>query len=151
MKSLIPVFILIISSSFTGNTLSLEDVRKNYQVAVSDKETCWSMISQLRNSTASNVHLAYLGAFQAVWANHISNPISKLNTFNEGKKNIENAVKRSPDNVEIIFIRYSVQKNCPAFLGYRSNVAEDRAFLSRNTGKITSDHLKKMIEGLLKN
>lgn len=48
--------------------------------------------------------MAYLGGLQTIWANHVFSPISKLNTFKEGKKNIEQAIKKEPENVELRFI-----------------------------------------------
>jgi hypothetical protein len=150
MKPVLLIFALLLESIFNSNALSLEVVRTNYQLAVKDKNICSSMIQQLENNPESNVHLAYLGAFQTIWANHTSNPISKLSTFNKGKKNIDKAVNLSPNDVEIIFIRHSVQKNCPRFLGYNDNWEEDEKFLSKNRNSITSVALKNMVEKLLK-
>ena len=96
------------------------------------------------------MHLAYLGAFQTIWANHVFNPFSKLKTFNKGKRNIDKAIKLSPNNVEIIFIRYSIQKNSPAFLSYKSNLKEDQKILKQNFSNINSIDLKRMIENVLK-
>jgi hypothetical protein len=150
MKTVSLIFVLLLGGTFTSNALSLEVIRTNYQLAVKDKNICSSMIQQLENNPESNVHLAYLGAFQTIWANHIFNPISKLSTFNTGKKNIDKAVNLSPNDVEIIFIRHSVQKNCPKFLGYNVNCEEDEKFLSKNLNSISSVALKNMVEKLLK-
>jgi hypothetical protein len=150
MKGWLLIFALLWGNVFNSNALSLEVVRNNYQIAVQDKDICLSMIQQLENNHESNVYLAYLGAFQTIWANHTFNPINKLNTFNKGKKNIDKAAKLSPNDVEIIFIRHSVQKNCPGFLGYNDNLKEDEKFLSKNRNSITSATLKNMIEKLLK-
>ena len=133
-----------------ANAVNLEIIRKNYLVAVKDKNICSSMIHQLENNPESNVHLAYLGAFQTIWAKHILNPINKLSTFNKGKENIDKAAKLSPNNVEIVFIRHSIQKNCPGFLGYRDNLKEDEKFLLKNRNSITSATLKNMVDKILK-
>ncbi len=150
MKKWLLIFALLFGNLSNSNALNLEVVRNNYQLAVKDKDICLSMIQQLENNPESNVHLAYLGAFQTIWANHTFNPINKLCVFNKGKKNIDNAVKLSPNDVEIIFIRHSVQKNCPGFLGYNENREEDETFLSKNRNSITSTTLIKMVEILLK-
>ena len=150
MKGWLLIFALLWGNVFNSNALSLEVVRNNYQIAVQDKDICLSMIQQLENNHESNVYLAYLGAFQTIWANHTFNPIEKMNTFNKGKINIEKAVKLSPNDVEIIFIRHSVQKNCPGFLGYDDNLIEDKNFLYKNLGSITSATLNSMVENLLK-
>jgi len=94
--------------------------------------------------------LAYLGGLQTIWANHVFSPISKLNTFKEGTKNIESAIKKEPNNVELRFIRLSIQKNISAFLGYKSNIKEDTQFIKDNRQQITSMDVQKNIGELLK-
>lgn len=131
-----------------ANTEDMEHIRTNYVKAVSDKKLCKAMIEELRTKTGNPVHLAYLGALKVVWARHIINPIAKFSTFNKGKKDIENAVKEAHNNVEIRFIRLSVQKNCPSFLGYNAHIAQDKQFIRDNENKITSARLKKMIAEL---
>ena len=148
MKILSLIFTILLTSVFS-NALTLEDVRLNYQSAVKEKNICRSMILYLEKNPGSNVYLAYLGAFQTIWANHTFNPIDKINTFNKGKINIEKAVKLSPNDVEIIFIRHSVQKNCPGFLGYNDNLIEDKLFINKNRGSITSPNLNSMVDKLL--
>lgn len=133
------------------NATGLDVVRANYNKLVSDKELCEKMIAELtetKNNSAT--HMAYLGGLQTIWANHVFSPISKLNTFKEGKKNIEQAIKKEPDNVELRFIRLSVQKNAPSFLGYKSNINEDTEFIKENRHQIRSEILQKNIGTLLK-
>ena len=148
MKISMLVFALLLTSVIS-RALSLEDVRQNYQSAVKNKSICRNMIQHLEMNPKSNVYLAYLGAFQTIWANHTFNPIDKINTFNKGKINIEKAVKLSPNDVEIIVIRHSVQKNCPGFLGYNDNLIEDKLFINKNRGSITSPNLNSMVDKLL--
>lgn len=147
------IFVLIPSMSIVLNAqcMDMEKIRANYQKAISDKVLCQTMIETLSKITESSVHLAYLGGFQTLWANHVVNPFSKLNTFNEGKGNIENAVSADPKNAEIRFIRLSVQKNCPSFLGYRDKIEEDKNIIRANMKYITSPVLKKMIADIIYN
>lgn len=145
---------LLISAVFvfiSFNATGLDVVRANYNKLVSDKDLCKKMISELAETKDNSAtHLAYLGGLQTIWANHVFNPISKLNTFKEGKKNIDQAIKKEPDNVELRFIRLSVQKNAPSFLGYKSNINKDTEFIRENRHQIGSEILQKMIETLLK-
>ncbi|WP_344675663.1 hypothetical protein [Sphingobacterium kyonggiense] len=129
----------------------LDDVRKNYDKMASNEELCKSAIANLkRTKNNSSTHLGYLGGLQTIWANHVFSTMSKLNTFKEGKKNIEEAIKKEPDNVELRFIRLSVQKNAPSFLGYKSNITEDIQFIKNNRSHIKSPVLNRHIESLLK-
>ena len=129
----------------------LNEVRASYSKAVLDKKLCKKMIEELELSKEKSViALAYLGAYQTIWANHVFSPINKFSTFKKGKKNIEQAILLEPNNVELRFIRLSIQKNIPHFLGYKSNINEDIAFIEKNRLKINSDILEKNIDALLK-
>ena len=140
---------LFIFSSFA--IYSLDDVRANYSQLATDKKMCSELLAQLeKNKDQSATHLAYLGGLQTIWANHVFSPIGKLNTFKEGKKNIEQAIKKEPENVELRFVRLSVQKNAPSFLGYKSNINEDAKFIKENRHQIRSEILQKNIGTLLK-
>lgn len=141
--------VLLMNVSFKNSDLN--EVRTSYNKAVLDKKLCKKMIEELELSKEKSViALAYLGAYQTIWANHVFNPLSKLATFKKGKNNIELAISKEPENVEIRYIRFSVQKNAPSFLGYNSHLKEDRDFLVKNKKNINSDFLQKNIETLLK-
>ena len=141
--------VLLMNVSFKNSDLN--EVRASYSKAVLDKKLCEKMIEELELSKQkSAIALAYLGAYQTIWANHVFNPLSKLATFKKGKNNIELAISKEPENVEIRYIRFSVQKNAPSFLRYNSHLKEDRDFLVKNKKNINSDLLQKNIETLLK-
>ncbi len=137
-------------TSFIASDLDV--VRTNYNKVVFDKKLCKVMISELeKTKNNSATHLAYLGALQTIWANHVFSPISKLNTFKGGKKNIEKAIETEPNNLELRFIRLSIQKNAPGFLGYKSNLKEDTEFIKENRNQIESEIVQQNIETLFKN
>ncbi len=75
---------------------------------------------------------AYHAAAEMTMANHTFWPLSKFNYFNSGKDKLEKAVKKYPQNVEIRYIRYAVQKESPGFLDYQSNLTEDRNMILKN-------------------
>ena len=115
MKFFAVLLLCFLSVTVKANDQEMENIRANYAKAISNKKLCKAMIGELSVKTGNPVHLAYLGAFKMIWAKHIINPIAKLSTFNKGKKDIESAIKEAHHNVEIRFIRLSVQKNCPSF------------------------------------
>lgn len=138
-----------LSTSIFINTLDLEYVRIEYKKAPSDKNVCRTMIKKLSNNHEGNVHLAYLGAYQMIWANHTPGLFSKFATFKTGRNNIEKAINENPKNAEIRMIRLSVQKNCPLFLGYNDNIREDTQFLEKYRNTVSSVVVMQMINGLL--
>ena len=47
------------------------------------------------------VSVSLFRALETIWANHMFKPINKLETFNNGRKNIEKIIKKDPNNIEI--------------------------------------------------
>lgn len=130
---------------------NLDEIRLNYIKALSDKNLCGKMLEELDSKKQQPIYLSYLGGFQAIWAKHLINPISKLKTFNKGKENIESAIQKDSDNPELRYIRLSVQKNAPFFLGYNDMVKTDTEFLKCHKNEISSVFVLENIELLLKN
>lgn len=150
LPALILILCLILSkTSANEKVLDIENIRINYEKAVLDKKICGKMIEELNKNKENPVCLAYLGAFRIIWAKHIINPFARLNTFNKGKKDIERAVEEESNNIEIRFIRLSIQKNCPSFLGYDSNIEQDKKFIHTNKKNINSAQLKEMIAAIV--
>jgi hypothetical protein len=149
MKAAIIIPVLLLSALFLGNTPDPKVLRENFALAPNDKKICQSMIAALKVSQQS-LDIAYLGAFQTMWAKHVGNPFTKLKSFNAGKQNIEKAVHLSPTDVEIVFIRHAVQQNSPAFLGYKDDIERDRDFLYSHLHEVRSGLLRARIEELLK-
>ncbi len=145
------MFTFLIQMYAQANNIDLDYLRFNYKKAVSDKKLCLQMIEDLRSQDNEPIFLAYLGGLQTIWAKHTFNPVEKLRTFNKGKKNIQQAILKDPYNAEARFIRFSVQKNAPFFLGFNLNIKEDEEFLSIHRTKIRSDIVIKNLEMLLKN
>ncbi|MDM1071467.1 hypothetical protein HX001_03045 [Empedobacter brevis] len=134
----------------TYKEINLEKVRANYSKMSTDKQLCINTIVELDNvKNKSAIYLGYLGGIQTINAKHLSNPLSKLKTFNKGKKNIEKAISIEPENLELRFIRLSVQKNAPSFLNYDSNVEEDTELLLKNSHRVRSIILRNNIDEIL--
>ncbi len=145
IASVIGCVFLVITS------LPLESIRSDYPYAAENKSACNNWLTKLeRQNNKTNVELAYLGAFQIMWANHLSNPFDKLATFKKGKANIEKAVQQQPENIEIRFIRYSIQKKCPKFLNYQNNLSTDKSFLTQHKQQVEQKSLNHLIESILK-
>lgn len=141
--------VLLCSLISVGYSQELEDIRYNYSQAATNKLLCKQMIYKLRNDSEP-IRVAYLGAFQTIWAKHTLNPFEKLKTFKEGKANIEESVAQSPSDTEIRFIRLSVQLNAPKFLGYSNNIEEDKKIIRYSGSDIKSETLQTMIKECLK-
>lgn len=139
------VFFLLFHLQAAAQVMDLDPIRRNYPLALSNASVCKSMIYSLENNQQQDLALGYLGAYQAIWANHAWNPIEKLNTFRKGKANIEKAIAQRPDEVELRFIRLSIQKNSPKILNYYSDIPSDKNFILKKFETIENRELRKLI------
>lgn len=140
------LFMLLICIDVLGKI----QLHQLFLIADKDKKAALELISSTEKSKSqSNLMMAYYGAAKMMMANHVFNPYQKLSYFNEGKYILEKAIATENDNIELRFIRYSIQLYAPSFLGYRSNLKNDKDFLSQNLQKEQDSDLKKTIIILL--
>lgn len=127
------------------------EIRSNYPKALNDKQICNDMITILRKENLNTIEKGYYGAYLVIWANHIWNPMDKLSTFKKGKIVLENAIKEDPKNVELRFLRLSIQSNVPKILNYDQNIMSDLTFIKEHKDKIQTNELLKMVNELIIN
>lgn len=128
MKFISILFALIMSSIFSfSSTHSIDDIRRKYQLAVYDSKVANALSDKLNKiENPDALLLAYRASTLALKAKHAWNPYNKLDYMNSFDNIINDAVRMSSDDVEIRFLRYSVQLNTPKYLGLSKNLAEDK-------------------------
>ena len=148
--TLLMSIVLAAWSTAAGFTrVDLDHIRLHYEKAVSDRQLWKQLTEALSPPPDDPLLLGYLGALQVIGANHTRNPFTKFSTFVKGKRNMEKAVKADPGNVELRFIRLSIQLHCPGFLGYNGAIAGDRQYIKDNLHAIQSAIVKEMCIKLL--
>jgi hypothetical protein len=78
------------------------------------------------------------------------NPLNKLSAFNKGKEKLDSLLSININNVELRFLRYTIQENAPSFLGYNSKIDEDKKFLLKTYPNLMDSDLKTKIISYLK-
>lgn len=68
----------------------------------------------------------YIGAVQALKAKHTWNPYYKIKYLNAAETTFKSAVINDPHNIEIRFMRFSIEHYVPGFLGYNKNLIADK-------------------------
>lgn len=75
------------------------------------------------------LQLAMQGSLKAIEAKGSLFPWISLMQINEAIEKLNRAVNLEPDNADIRFLRWIIQKKIPSFLGLSQNLAEDYYFL----------------------
>ncbi|MEJ6980628.1 hypothetical protein WG906_09225 [Pedobacter sp. P351] len=120
------LFIMLFASA-TLNASDLPQIRKDYYSAVNDEKAADRFYQSLKSQNSSEpIVMAYFGSAQAIRARHAFNPYNKISYLKSGLKTLEAAVSKSPDNLEIRFLRFSLEHYIPAFLGYSKHLEADK-------------------------
>ncbi len=148
MKYLIIIVFLI---SAAGTAQDLNGIRSAYPKAVESAEITAKLDGELTtvNSSSKPVLVAYKGAVSTLKAKFAKKKSDKKDFFKEGISQIESAVKAESSNIEIRYIRLSVQENSPNFLGYHKNIEEDKDFILKNFATVSSKELREVIQDFI--
>lgn len=71
----------------------------------------------------------YLALLNFIKSREFKSPFKKMRYFNRAKRLLEQLIELHPSNVELRFLRYSIQVSSPAFLGYNKNVESDLEYI----------------------
>lgn len=105
----------------------LKVFRKKMMLAINDGHTTDSLYNYLDKLTKKTpLLLAYMGTLDALKAKHALNPYNKIVYLNASEKILRDAVADDPHNIEIRFMRFSIQHKVPHFLGYGKDLDADR-------------------------
>ncbi|MBD1392502.1 hypothetical protein [Mucilaginibacter glaciei] len=111
---------------------NLPAIRKLLIAALDSKKTTDSLYINLESiKNRSALLTGYMGALEALKAKHTWNPYFKIKYLNDCEKTFAKAVTRDPHNIEIRFMRFSIEHNVPNFLGYNNNLVTDRQEIIR--------------------
>lgn len=152
MKRFLYLLILLVAANISiAQAPALSDVRAGYRAAAGNQQACENLIDQLDSLEVDEftVHNGYLAAATMMMAKYSFSPIRKFNYFEKGKKLLEQAIQKDPEEVELRYLRFAVQSNLPGFLGYKKQMKYDRAFLESSVPNLTDEELKQMIKEIL--
>ncbi len=142
--------LILVLSVFCLNmqSLNFDAVRTAYKEAAQDKtkvETFHKSMSRVHEKD-NPILVAYKGASIALLAKQAKSIKDKKEGFQEGVSLIEMAIDKSPNNIEVRFVRLSIQENTPKILKYKSNIDADKQFILAQFKNIKFSHLKNHIK-----
>lgn len=149
LRNIFIVFLLFPHLALSAQITHAE-VRKIFPKAVKEEQTCVSLINQLQDIQKNDyILLAYRGAATIVMAKYSSSPNQKLNHFTGGKKELEKSIEKMPNNVELRFLRFTIQENTPSMLFY-DDQDEDIVFIIEHLSDMKDENYKQRIKEFLR-
>ena len=151
MRNIVFLFIFL-SSKTQAADITINQVRILFQSSATNENSCLKLTNILEEYNESNnpTIAAYRACATMMMARYVLNPISKLSYFNQGKNLLEKCIEADKANIEIHYLRYTIQSNAPAFLGYNNSISNDKLFLLKNISLVNDLQLKQMIISFLK-
>lgn len=151
MKNIIFCFLFLACFTVRGFAYDLQKIRKDYIEAIKDADAADKLYKELKAiKNPSPLILAYLGSADAVRAKHSWNPVNKMAFLKQGCKTIDKAVELSPNQLEIRFLRFSLEHFLPPFLGYSKHLEIDKKKILELVQKSNVQALQ-VDENILKN
>ena len=123
MKKVFLTLVFFFATMIYGQDLS--DFRLLLQKGENSEKATKTLITSSQdafNKTKKPIYEAFFAVGNFFMAKHAVNPLSKYSYFKKGKKALDNAVSKDPNNLEIRFMRYISQEQTPAFLGYNKDL-----------------------------
>ncbi len=122
----------------------LPHVRKLFQDSVTEEKkahTLWKLLSSYKGHEP--IFIAYKASAKAMLARYHWSPMHKLQYLTESMHGFKKAVKGSPPNIEIRFLRFAVQHHMPGFLGLESTLERDKQIILTNIPYFSRFNLSK--------
>lgn len=143
------IFISIIALNL--QTADLDHIRNAYKVAAQDSSKVPSYNELLAGITKSDKIelIGYKAAGIALQGKFAKKLKDKRALFIEGVTLLEYAIDKSPNNIELRFIRLGIQENTPKLLKYKGELVNDKTFLLTNFSRIKAQNLKKHIKAYI--
>lgn len=139
------------SGAVTAQDALLSDIRKNIEGVFKTEEVCLRLHQEFQSVdiSQSNLLQGYKGGVLMGMARHHINPFKKMSFFGDGKNLIEGAITSEPENLELRFLRLTIQTNLPEFLGYSESKEKDKAFVLSGLEKVNNEMLKKRMHNFI--
>jgi|NOAtaT_6_FD_contig_31_394399_length_740_multi_5_in_0_out_0_1 hypothetical protein len=146
--------LLMVSSVFistAGTATTPEKAREAYEKSIHDSKAGESFLNETSDvQNLTPLLKGYRGAVLMIMASHYFNPWSKLNSYNAGKELLETAIRERATDAELRYLRFAIQTNSPAFLGYNSHIKTDKEFLLANISGIATASVRQKIVSYLR-
>ena len=109
----------------------VSELRASFQKALTSSKSA-TELNTLTSKQETAIKKAYHGVSYTLLGKHATNPIKKLEYLKKGLPILNQAVQDKPLDVEIRFLRFTVEENVPSFVQIERHISSDKYFLVNN-------------------
>jgi len=125
---------------------SIHEIRHEFYLSTLDYLHAFSLIEKLDKISDPNaLELAYRAATQAILAKPGWNIFKKLSYLRHSRNSFQQAIDLDIKDLEIRFLRLSVEHHIPHYLGFSRNMAHDKQVIMENIDRFKQKELPKEI------
>lgn len=130
MKHFAIFILLVFIYQYSQASEGIDRLRKCFHASVLDESKIEDFHSKVMNiSMPTSIETAYQAASFALMAKKTWNPIDKIAFINRYGKLIDHAISNDPCNIEIRFLRLSIDYQTPVIIGRKDNVCSDKKLI----------------------
>ena len=152
MKGIL-ILLAVICTPFleqSGDTRLL-DIRNLFYQATEESESA-DLLNEILTQPLMSKDMTfrgYKGMSFILLSKHAYNPYNKISYFTKGSAILDQAIQEDNENIELRFLRYTIQSEAPIFLNYRSELSLDLKFIQTQINNLKDFDLKKRINDYL--
>ncbi len=122
------------NSSLITHTFSeeLQTARTYYQQGKDNNTAAENLKTFTETKLDKPIFKAYNGVSYAMMAKHHWNPYKKLEFVNKGLELLNQAITANAADVEMRFLRFSVEENLPSVVSFTSHIQADKTYILAN-------------------
>lgn len=137
MRSMLFIWWCYIAFQTVGQEYDLPEVRQAFHQAVLHDEESESFHEYVgKVSKADPTILAYQAVSKAMLARVLWNPFAKYSHVMKYRSLMADAIKTDSSNIEIRFLRLSIEYNLPSFLSESQYIDEDLKIILENLSSV---------------
>lgn len=138
------ILLVILSTSLTTEADGINDLRKSFHESVLRSDKLPEFLKRIEGIENPNaIERAYLGASHALMAREAWNPIEKLIHIRNFRNHLDLAIERDTANIEIRFLRLSIEYNIPELFRSNKSISEDKSIMLNELLNASSFELEK--------
>ncbi len=121
--------LIFFATQVFGEEATLIQMRILFREGANSRTACKQLLEACdkMNKRSNATFLGYIGCANMMMAKYGFNPVTKFNSFTYGKSLLEQAIHEDAKNIELIFLRFVIQLNCPLLLNYNDDLKADKS------------------------
>lgn len=140
---------LLILFVFFGANLAVAQIQVKYQEVTLKKISLENFYTEVKKEKSDIRKKGYQAAYFMLKAAEEKAVMKKKDWFVKGSAQLDSLIQKHPKNIELKWIRLTIQDNTPKFLKYNSSIQHDLDFIHTHVKQLTDVELKKAIQNYL--